>query len=103
MVFLVIYSLLLISSKENEDNLDLLVEKLDKIIENNCFQNKLYINYLKKLSKRLDEFNLLNKGIYNKVLIENIFIIITAISLVSTKISLKQLIQLKNEESILVF
>ena len=103
LVFLVIYSLLLISSKDNEDNLDLLVEKLDKIIENNCFRNKLYIIYLKKLSKRLDEFNLLNKGIYNKVLIENIFVIITAIALVSTKISLKQLMQLKNEESILVF
>ena len=103
LVFLVIYSLLLISSKDNDENLDLLVEKLDNIIENNCFENKLYIIYLKKLSKRLDEFNLLNKGIYNKVLIENIFVIITAIALVSTKISLKQLMQLKNEESILVF
>ena len=103
LVFLVIYSLLLISSKDNDQNLDLLVEKLDNIIENNCFENKLYIIYLKKLSKRLDEFNLLNKGIYNKVLIENIFVIITAIALVSTKISLKQLMQLKNEESILVF
>ena len=103
LVFLVIYSLLLVSSKENEVNLDLLVEKLDKIIENNCFQNNLYNNYLKKLSKRLDEFNLLNKGIYNKVLMENIFVIITSLALVLTKISLKQLIQLKNEESILVF
>ena len=103
LVFLVIYSLLLVSSKENEINLDLLVEKLDKIIENNCFQNNLYNNYLRKLSKRLDEFNLLNKGIYNKVLMENIFVIITSLALVLTKISLKQLIQLKNEESILVF
>ena len=103
LVFLVIYSLLLVSSKENEVNLDLLVEKLDKIIENNCFQNNLYNNYLRKLSKRLDEFNLLNKGIYNKVLMENIFVIITSLALVLTKISLKQLIQLKNEESILVF
>ena len=103
LVFLVIYSLLLVSSKENEVNLDLLVEKLDKIIENNCFQNNLYNNYLRKLSKRLDEFNLLNKGIYNKVLMENVFVIITSLALVLTKISLKQLIQLKNEESILVF
>ena len=103
LVFLVIYSLLLVSSKENEVNLDLLVEKLDKIIENNCFQNNLYNNYLRKLSKRLDEFNLLNKGIYNKVLMENIFVIITSLALILTKISLKQLIQLKNEESILVF
>ena len=103
LVFLVIYSLLLVSSKENEINLDLLVEKLDKIIENNCFQNNLYNNYLRKLSKRLDEFNLLNKGIYNKVLMENVFVIITSLALVLTKISLKQLIQLKNEESILVF
>ena len=103
LVFLVIYSLLLVSSKENEVNLDLLVEKLDKIIENNCFQNNLYNNYLRKLSKRLDEFNLLNKGIYNKVLMENIFVIITSLALVLTKISLKQLIQLKNEELILVF
>ena len=103
LVFLVIYSLLLISSKDNEENLDLLVENLDKIIENNCFENQLYINYLRKLSKRLDEFNLLNKGIYTKVLMENVFVIITALALVLTKISLKQLIQLKNEESILVF
>jgi len=103
LVFLVIYSLLLVSSKENEVNLDVLVEKLDKIIENNCFQNNLYNNYLRKLSKRLDEFNLLNKGIYNKVLMENVFVIITSLALVLTKISLKQLIQLKNEESILVF
>jgi len=103
LVFLVIYSLLLISSKENEQNLDILVEKLDNIIDNNCFENSLYLNYLKKLSKRLDEFNLLNKGIYTKVLIENILVIIAALSLVLTKISLKQLIQLKNEGSILVF
>ena len=103
LVFLVIYSLLLVSSKENEVNLDLLVEKLDKIIENNCFQNNLYNNYLRKLSKRLDEFNLLNKYIYKKVLMENIFVIITSLALILTKISLKQLIQLKNEESILVF
>ena len=102
-VFLVIYSLLLISSRENEQNLDILVMKLDKIIENNCFENKLYNRYLRKLSKRLDEFNLLNKGIYTKVLLENIFVIITALSLVLTKIPLKQLIYLKNEESILVF
>ena len=103
LVFLVIYSLLLISSKDNDENLDLLVENLDKIIENNCFENNLYINYLKKLSKRLDEFNLLNKGIYTKVLMENVFVIITALALVLTKISLKQIIQIKNEESILVF
>ena len=103
LVFLLIYSLLLFSSKENELNLDLLVDKLDKIIENNCFKNVLYNNYLKKLSKRLDEFNLLNKGIYTKVLMENVFVIISALALVLTKISLKQLIQLKNEESILVF
>jgi hypothetical protein len=95
--------LLLISSRENEQNLDILVMKLDKIIENNCFENKLYNRYLRKLSKRLDEFNLLNKGIYTKVLLENIFVIITALSLVLTKIPLKQLIYLKNEESILVF
>ena len=97
LVFLVIYSLLLQSSKDGEENLDLLVEKLDKIIEQNCFKNSLYLNYLKKLSKRLDEFNLLKKGIYTKVLMENVFVIVTALLLVSTKISLKQLIQLKNE------
>ena len=103
LVFLLIYSLLSLSSKENELNLDLLVDKLDKIIENNCYKNNLYNNYLKKLSKRLDEFNLLNKGIYTKVLMENVFVIISALSLVLTKISIKQLIQLKNEESTLVF
>lgn len=103
LVFLLIYSLLLISSKDNEINLDFLVEKLDKIIENNCFKNELYIIYLKKLSKRLDEFNLLNKGIYTKVLLENVFVIISALALVLKKISIKRLIQLKNEESILVF
>ena len=97
LVFLVIYSLLLQSSKDGEENLDLLVEKLDKIIEQNCFKNSLYLNYLKKLSKRLDEFNLLKKGIYTKVLMENVFVIVTALLLVSTKISLKQLVQLKNE------
>ena len=103
LVFLVIYSLLLVSSRENEENLDLLVIKLDKIIENNCFENELYINYLKKLSQRLDEFNLLNKGIYTKVLLENIFVINTALALVLTKIPLKQIAYIKNEESILVF
>jgi hypothetical protein len=97
LVFLVIYSLLLQSSKDGEENLDSLVEKLDKIIEQNCFKNSLYLNYLKKLSKRLDEFNLLKKGIYTKVLMENVFVIVTALLLVSTKISLKQLVQLKNE------
>lgn len=96
-VFLIIYSLLLQSSKEGDENLDILVEKLDYIIEQNCFKNTLYLNYLKKLSKRLDEFNLLKKGIYTKVLIENVFVIITALIIVSTKISLKQLVQLKNE------
>ena len=69
--------------------MDILVEKLDYIIEQNCFKNTLYLNYLKKLSKRLDEFNLLKKGIYTKVLIENVFVIITALIIVSTKISLK--------------
>ena len=98
-VFLIIYSLLLQSSKEGDENLDILVEKLDYIIEQNCFKNTLYLNYLKKLSKRLDEFNLLKKGIYTKVLIENVFVIITALIIVSTKISLKQLVQLKNENN----
>ena len=103
LVFLLIYSLLLLSSKDRNENLDLLVEKLDVIIENNCFENKIYINYLRKLSKRLDEFNLLSKGIYTKVLMENIFVIIIAFLLSIPKISLKKLIQLKNEESVLVF
>ena len=103
LVFLLIYSLLLLSSKDRNENLDLLVEKLDIIIENNCFENKLYNTYLKKLSKRLDEFNLLTKGIYTKVLMENIFVIITVLALTLPKISLKQLVQMKNEESILVF
>ena len=101
LVFLVIYSLLLISSKEN--NLDLLVEKLDDIIDKKCFENELYINHLYKLSRRLDDINLLNKGIYTKVLMENIFVIVAALLIVLTKISLKQLIQLKSEGSILVF
>ena len=103
LVFLLIYSLVLLSSKDRNENLDLLVEKLDVIIENNCFENKIYTNYLRKLSKRLDEFNLLSKGIYTKVLMENIFVIIIAFLLSIPKISLKKLIQLKNEESVLVF
>jgi hypothetical protein len=102
-VFLVIYSLLLISSKDNNSNLDLLVVKLDEIIEKKCFKNNLYINHLHKLSRRLDDINLLNKGIYTKVLMENVFVIVSALALVLTKIPLKQLIQLKSEGSILVF
>jgi hypothetical protein len=98
-IFLVIYSMQLLTSENNKENLnlDLLVEKLENIIENKCFSNKEYNNYLKKLGKRLDEFNLLKKGIYTNVLTENIFVIGFALALTLTKIPLKQLVQLKNE------
>ena len=98
-IFLVIYSMQLMTSENNKENinLDFLVEKLDNIIEQKCFSNKVYNNYLKKLSKRLDEFNLLKKGIYTNILTENIFVIFIALALTLTKIPLKQLIQLKNE------
>ena len=98
-IFLVIYSMQLMTSENNKENLnlDFLVEKLDNIIEQKCFSNNVYNNYLKKLSKRLDEFNLLKKGIYTNILAENIFVIFIALALTLTKIPLKQLIQLKNE------
>ena len=74
-IFLVIYSMQLMTSDNNKDslNIDLLVEKLENIIEQKCFSNKEYNIYLRKLSKRLDEFNLLKKGIYTNILAENIF------------------------------
>ena len=88
-VFFAIYLLLYFSSKESGKNLDSIVEKLDNIINNNCFENEAYNRYLKKLSKRLDEYYLLNKGIYHKVLLENIFVIVTTLLLSLTKLSIK--------------
>ena len=87
------------TSDNNKDslNIDLLVEKLENIIEQKCFSNKEYNIYLRKLSKRLDEFNLLKKGIYTNILAENILVIFFALALTLSKISLKQLFQLKNE------
>ena len=98
-IFLVIYSMQLMTSDNNKDslNIDLLVEKLENIIEQKCFSNKEYNIYLRKLSKRLDEFNLLKKGIYTNILAENILVIFFALALTLSKISLKQLFQLKNE------
>ena len=86
-------------TSENRENLnlDLLVEKLDNIVEKNCFENQVYNKYLRQLSKRLDEFNLLKKGIYTNILVENICVIFIALLLTLTKIPLKQLILLKNE------
>ena len=86
-------------TSENKENLnlDLLVEKLDNIVEKNCFENQVYNKYLRQLSKRLDEFNLLKKGIYTNILVENICVIFIALLLTLTKIPLKQLILLKNE------
>ena len=98
-IFLVIYSMQLLTSENNKENLnlDLLVEKLENIISNKCFSNKEYNIYLKKLGKRMEEFNLLKKGIYTNILAENIFVIFFALVLTLSKIPLKQLIQLKNE------
>ena len=97
-IFLVIYSMQLMTSENRENlNLDLLVEKLDNIVEKNCFENQVYNKYLRQLSKRLDEFNLLKKGIYTNILVENICVIFIALLLTLTKIPLKQLILLKNE------
>ena len=73
------------------------MEKLDNIVEKNCFENQVYNKYLRQLSKRLDEFNLLKKGIYTNILVENICVIFIALLLTLTKIPLKQLILLKNE------
>ena len=89
----------LLTSENNKENLnlDLLVEKLENIISNKCFSNKEYNIYLKKLGKRMEEFNLLKKGIYTNILVENIFVIFFALVLTLSKIPLKQLIQLKNE------
>ena len=88
----------LMTSENKENlNLDLLVEKLDNIVEKNCFENQVYNKYLRQLSKRLDEFNLLKKGIYTNILVENICVIFIALLLTLTKIPLKQLILLKNE------
>ena len=99
LIFLVIYSMQLVTSENKKENinLDILVEKLDDIIEKKCFSNNIYNNYLKQLSKRLDEYNLLKKGIYTYILTENIFVIVIALGLTLSKISLKQLIFLKNE------
>ena len=97
-IFLVIYSMQLMTSENKENlNLDLLVEKLDNIVEKNCFENQVYNKYLRQLSKRLDEFNLLKKGIYTNILVENICVIFIALLLALSKIPLKQLILLKNE------
>ena len=98
-IFLVIYSMQLMTSENKKENLnlDILVEKLENIIEQKCFTNKEYNKYLIQLSKRLDEFNLLKKGIYTNILAENIFVIAFALLLTLSKIPLKQLIQLKNE------
>ena len=97
-IFLVIYSMQLMTSENQENlNLDLLVEKLDNIVEKNCFENQVYNKYLRQLSKRLDEFNLLKKGIYTNILVENICVIFIALLLTLSKIPLKQLILLKNE------
>ena len=98
-IFLVIYSMQLLTSENNKENLnlDLLVEKLDNIVDKKCFSNQEYNKYLRQLSKRLDEFNLLKKGIYTNVLVENICVIIIALALTLSKIPLKQLILLKNE------
>ena len=87
------------TSENNKENwkLDLLVEKLDNIIDKNCFSNKEYNKYLRQLSKRLDEYNLLKKGIYTNVLAENICVIFIALALTLSKIPLKQLFVLKNE------
>ena len=98
-IFLVIYSMQLLTSENNKENLnlDLLVEKLDNIVDKKCFSNQEYNKYLRQLSKRLDEFNLLKKGIYTNILVENICVIIIALALTLSKIPLKQLILLKNE------
>ena len=98
-IFLVIYSMQLMTSENNKENLNLdnLVVKLENIIEQKCFSNNEYNRYLIQLSKRLDEFNLLKKGIYTNVLAENIFVIVIALGLTLSKIPLKQLILLKNE------
>ena len=98
-IFLVIYSMQLMTSENSKENLnlDLLVEKLDNIVDKNCFSNEEYNKYLRQLSKRLDEYNLLKKGIYTNVLAENICVIFIALALTLSKIPLKQLFFLKNE------
>ena len=69
----------------------------DNIVDKNCFSNEEYNKYLRQLNKRLDEYNLLKKGIYINVLDENICIIFIALALTLSKIPLKQLFFLKNE------
>lgn len=98
-IFLVIYSMQLMTSEYNKENLnlDILVQKLEDIIDKRCFSNDEYNIYLIKLSRRLDEFNLLKKGIYTNILAENIFVIVIALGLTLSKIPFKQLILLKNE------
>ena len=98
-IFLVIYSMQLMTSENNKENLnlDILVQKLEDIIDKRCFSNDEYNIYLIKLSRRLDEFNLLKKGIYTNILAENIFVIVIALGLTLSKIPFKQLILLKNE------
>lgn len=98
-IFLVIYSMQLMTSENNKENLnlDILVQKLEDIIDKRCFSNDEYNIYLIKLSRRLDEFNLLKKGIYTNILAENIFVILIALGLTLSKIPFKQLILLKNE------
>ena len=89
----------LMTSENNKENLnlDILVQKLEDIIDKRCFSNDEYNIYLIKLSRRLDEFNLLKKGIYTNILAENIFVIVIALGLTLSKIPFKQLILLKNE------
>lgn len=90
--FLFVYFVIFYISKESDNNSNDISKKLDIIVENKCFQNSQYNKYLAKLSKRLDEYILLTEGIYNKVLMENIFVIIIALALTLPRISFKKLI-----------
>ena len=72
---------------------------LDNAVNHNCFESADYMKHLQKIRKRLEEFSLLSYQIYEKLLMENVFVSVLLLMIIKSKISFREFIHLdKNEK-----
>lgn len=95
LIFMITYLMIFIINKNLKYDNFLIFDLLETIYENKCFENEKYNNYLEKIGNRLAEFNKLNYEIYYYILGENMFVIVFALLLVSTKVPAKLFFDMK--------
>lgn len=97
--FLFCFNLILYyTNKNHKIDIQKSIKYLEQMLSNNCFTNKNYIKYLKKIKKRLEDFSFVSYKIYENLLFENVAVSVLLIVIVRSKITIREFLRLKGNE-----